>query len=157
MSQHHRLFKYYFPLAVWMLLIFSLSTNTGSSENTNPVIQKMLLMIFPGADKYLNPQQIHSVDVFIRKSAHVTEYAILSILAFRAFRCGRERFTNSLVYGTFLFCFIYAATDEFHQRYYSSRGASVADVFIDAGGILLGLCLCLWLTCHNLQRKIHQI
>ena len=34
---------------------------------------------------------------------------------------------------------LYAAADEFHQSFVTSRGSSVGDVMIDSGGILLTL------------------
>ena len=35
----------------------------------------------------------------------------------------------------------YAATDEFHQSFVVTRGASIADVGVDIGGAILGLAL----------------
>jgi VanZ like family len=36
-------------------------------------------------------------------------------------------------------CLLVAATDEFHQTFVASRGASVRDIMIDSGGAILGL------------------
>jgi VanZ family protein len=36
-------------------------------------------------------------------------------------------------------CLFVAATDEFHQTFVASRGASVRDIVIDSGGAILGL------------------
>jgi VanZ family protein len=71
-------------------------------------------------------------DFVLRKCAHMTEYAILAALAWRALRS----------YGwAFAFAVAYACTDEFHQSFVRGRHASPIDVLIDAAGALVGLAL----------------
>jgi VanZ family protein len=71
-------------------------------------------------------------DLVLRKCAHMTEYAILAALAWRALRS----------YGwAFVFAVAYACTDEFHQSFVRGRHASPVDVLIDAAGALIGLAL----------------
>ena len=69
-------------------------------------------------------------DTVLRKCAHVTEYAILGALLYRAL--GREAL--ALAVGI-----AYAATDEFHQHFVRGRHASPVDVAIDAFGIAIGI------------------
>ena len=69
-------------------------------------------------------------DTVLRKGAHVTEYAILGALLYRA--VGRE--VLALAAGI-----AYAATDEFHQHFVRGRHASPVDVAIDAVGLALGM------------------
>src|SRR6476646_7210889 len=69
-------------------------------------------------------------DTILRKGAHVTEYAILGALLYRAL--GREAL--ALAVGV-----AYAATDEFHQHFVRGRHASPVDVAIDAFGVALGI------------------
>jgi VanZ family protein len=69
-------------------------------------------------------------DTVLRKCAHVTEYAILAILLYRAI--GREL-------PAFLIGFAYAITDEVHQEFVRGRHASPFDVSMDAAGLVLGL------------------
>ena len=73
-------------------------------------------------------------DTVLRKCAHVTEYAILGALLYRAL--GRRAL--ALAAGV-----AYAATDEFHQHFVRGRHASPVDVAIDAIGVALGILL--WL------------
>ena len=73
-------------------------------------------------------------DTVLRKGAHVTEYAILGALLYRAL----EREVPALAAGI-----AYAATDEFHQHFVRGRHASPIDVGIDAVGVALGMIL--WL------------
>ena len=69
-------------------------------------------------------------DTVLRKGAHVTEYAILSLVLLRA--VGRE--APALALGV-----LYAASDELHQSFVRGRHASPVDVAIDSVGLLLGL------------------
>jgi VanZ family protein len=68
-------------------------------------------------------------DLFLRKVAHVTEYAVLGALLARAL--------NDL--GAFAAGVAYAATDEIHQTFVAGRAGRVGDVAIDAVGVLLGI------------------
>jgi VanZ family protein len=69
-------------------------------------------------------------DYVLRKCAHMTEYAVLAALLYRAL----EREVPAL-----LGAVAYAATDEFHQHFVHGRHASVVDVGIDAVGAMIGL------------------
>src|SRR5436309_9149136 len=69
-------------------------------------------------------------DTVLRKGAHVTEYAILGALLYRAF----EREVPALAAGI-----AYAATDELHQHFVRGRHASPIDIAIDAVGVALGM------------------
>ena len=69
-------------------------------------------------------------DTILRKGAHITEYAILGALLYRAL----ERETLALAVGI-----AYAATDELHQHFVRGRHASPIDVAIDAVGVALGM------------------
>ena len=69
-------------------------------------------------------------DTVLRKGAHITEYAILGLLLYRAL----EREALALAAGI-----VYAATDELHQHFVSGRHASPVDVAIDAVGLSLGM------------------
>jgi VanZ family protein len=69
-------------------------------------------------------------DTVLRKGAHITEYAILGALLYRAL--GREAL--ALAVGI-----AYAATDELHQHFVRGRHASPIDVGIDALGVALGM------------------
>jgi VanZ family protein len=69
-------------------------------------------------------------DTVLRKGAHLTEYAILGALLYRAL--GREAL--ALAVGI-----AYAATDELHQHFVRGRHPSPIDVAIDAVGVALGM------------------
>jgi VanZ family protein len=69
-------------------------------------------------------------DTILRKGAHITEYAVLGALLYRAL--GIE--VLALAVGI-----AYAATDEFHQHFVRGRHPSPIDVGIDAVGLSLGM------------------
>jgi VanZ family protein len=69
-------------------------------------------------------------DTVLRKAAHMTEYAVLAVLLYRAL--GAEL-------PAFLAAVGYAVTDEVHQMFVRGRHGSPIDVAIDAAGVLIGL------------------
>jgi VanZ family protein len=69
-------------------------------------------------------------DLFLRKCAHITEYAVLAVLLMRAV----DREGPALALGI-----LYAASDELHQAFVRGRHASPIDVAIDTVGLLIGL------------------
>ena len=89
----------------------------------------------------MSPQTIWYILVVVRKCAHVSEYAILALLLWRALRSVPALRTKTLmVFGAALLgCALFAASDEFHQCFVKSRTPSVRDVLLDVAGALLGL------------------
>jgi VanZ family protein len=69
-------------------------------------------------------------DTILRKGAHVSEYAVLGALLYRAL----AREALALAVGI-----AYAATDELHQHFVRGRHASPVDVAIDAVGLAAGM------------------
>jgi VanZ family protein len=69
-------------------------------------------------------------DTVLRKGAHVTEYAILGALLYRALAAEALALAAGIAY---------AATDELHQHFVRGRHASPVDVGIDAVGVALGM------------------
>ncbi len=86
-------------------------------------------------------------EVVLRKIGHVSEFAALGLclgwLFFNAGSVGVHRLTMPLLAGMAA-----ANIDETIQYFRPDRGPSVIDVWIDVGGVCIGLCL--WL----LLRKI---
>ena len=73
-------------------------------------------------------------DVLLRKLAHVTEYAVLTALWWRALRSLGVR---RPILVAIAISVGYAATDEYHQTFIEGRHGSPLDVAIDASGILI--------------------
>jgi VanZ family protein len=105
-----RLLTVWLPVLVWAAVIFAFSSIPSLSSG------------------------LGTWDTILRKLAHVTEYAVLGALLYRAL--GREPL--ALAAGV-----AYAATDELHQHFVRGRHASPVDVAIDAVGVAVGMLL--WL------------
>ena len=69
-------------------------------------------------------------DLFLRKLAHMAEYAVLGLLLLRA--VGREG-------PAVVLAIAYAVTDEVHQGFVEGRHGAWYDVAVDAAGVLLGV------------------
>jgi VanZ family protein len=135
--------KYWLPLLVWMAVIFSASADTQSWQHSSRIIAPLLRWFFP----HIPEPTVNEVVVFARKCAHLTEYAILSVLFLRALRKPVKNDPRPWpwrqVGWCILFVALYACSDEFHQRFVPTRQPSIRDVIIDTAGGLLGL-LVLW-------------
>lgn len=113
----------YFLLVFWMGIIFFLSSQPDLKS---------------GFESWL--------DFILRKSAHITEYAILTFLAWRAFASKKEtkflsgnlvsKPSQGLIYAI-VFSFLYAISDEYHQTFVHLRVGSPIDVLIDSVGIMI--------------------
>ena len=78
-------------------------------------------------------------DFISRKIAHITEYAVLTFLFFRA-SSRNLNYRKAISYSA-LFSITYALTDEYHQLFVFGRGGNLGDVFIDSIGVFLAVFL----------------
>jgi VanZ family protein len=76
-------------------------------------------------------------DLILRKLAHITEYLILTFLLYRAFKRSFDLSTSSLIFWPSVLSFLYAISDEIHQRFVPTRSGNLEDILIDAAGIVL--------------------
>jgi VanZ family protein len=125
-----------------MSAIYFFSTDDFSGENTGTLLRTILYSIFPS----LTEGQFQSLHFIIRKTAHFTEYAILALLLFHAFRSGAAtRWKRSCAIYSFLIIVIYALSDEYHQTFTETRTGSIYDSLTDIAGGFTALFL-VWLT-----------
>lgn len=138
-----RFFRYWLPPLIWMGIIFGGSTDIMSGKHTSRFIEPMLRWIDPS----ISDETIHVIQFQIRKCAHITEYAILSLLLWRARRKPVKNDLRSWTWSEPVFAIwisgLYAASDEFHQSFVSTRQGSPWDVLIDTCGATLAM-LVLW-------------
>ena len=90
----------------------------------------MLHRLFP----HWSPETLDTAHYFIRKSGHVTEYFIFSLLVLRAFRYGHKGMRLVWALGAIGVAAAYAALDEYHQSFVPGRTAAFADVLLDTAG-----------------------
>ena len=146
------LVKYWMPAILWMALIFVGSTDILSAEHTT----RFLVPFLRWFDPQISLSALNAIQLGIRKLGHVTEYAILAVLLWRAFRGGAWRTPMSILFGIVLIgCGIFAASDEFHQSFVSSRTASGNDVLIDISGALIGLAICIVVAGRKVVKEKH--
>ena len=135
-SSHHRLSRYG-PLVVWAALIFIGSSSVLSGSNTS-VVLRPVLWLFPHASE----ATLALIHFLVRKAGHLTEYAILALLAARAFRTSsHELLRTRWFWISLLLVVAYSLSDEFHQSFVPSRTASIYDCMIDSVGGLTALVL----------------
>jgi VanZ family protein len=123
------------PVIAWMLVIFAASTDLGSAEHTSRFLIPFLHWLNP----LISLATVIKIQLWIRKAAHLTEYAVLAMLLLRAVS---SRWRIPFARGAALALVIaslYAATDEFHQTFSASRTPSARDVAIDCLGAIVGL------------------
>lgn len=113
------------PVLLWVSALFILSTSIFSATNTSRIIVPVLHWILPG----LSAATLSTLHVFIRKSAHFTNYGILFWLLIRGPMYGRP-------YAALAICVGYAFLDEGHQLFVPGRGPSLYDVALDSTGAL---------------------
>lgn len=132
-------------VVLWMFVIFAFSHQANSNEMTKPVLGHF--------------------NIFVRKCAHMTEYAILFLLSLnlcQQFSVRRQRTAKLLpaffdglhlprpkrvadIISAFItpiaIAVLYACTDEWHQSFVPGRSAAFSDVLVDSTGILVAAIL----------------
>ena len=133
--------RYWLPIVIWLGVIFFASTDLMSAEHTSRIIAPFLRWLWPD----ISPEAIAQVQFFVRKAAHLTEYAILAMLWWRGIVGGKnaERKMVILFVNVWLAATLVAALDEYHQSFVPSRGAAWGDVLIDSGGAIFGFLISL--------------
>jgi VanZ family protein len=132
----------YAPLVLWIGVIMFLSSGQGAMSNTSRFVRPLLIFLFPDA-----PEEILNVyHGYIRKLAHVAEYAMLAFWAARAFINSNQNFLRrSWFVGSFILVLAVASIDETNQSFLASRTGSIYDVLLDAaGGTAMILIFYLW-------------
>jgi len=131
------------PVVAWTGFIFVGSTDAFSSAHTSRILGPLLRWLFPG----LTEPALDLAVLLIRKAAHLTEYAVLAGLWWRALRRPVRQDPRPWAWRpaglALLACALSAGADELHQSFTATRTASGWDVLLDTAGAGLGLLL-LW-------------
>lgn len=127
-------------LVAWMAVIFAFSAqpDTKSAEVSAGVGYRIAAVW----DKVFRLEQSEQelrllaerIDYPVRKGAHMSEYGILALLFFALIACIRWQAAGSGCLLALFLAFLYACTDEFHQRFVPGRSGSFTDVMIDTSG-----------------------
>lgn len=135
--------KYFIPSILLMILIFSFSNQTGNESSS--LSGQIVLWIQTNL-------HISIPEVIIRKGAHMSEYAVLTISFIYGFY--KSELKQSQIYSLSLIAtFLYACTDEFHQLFIGGRAGQFTDVLIDTSGGILAIVLVYILSYFYIKRK----
>lgn len=91
-------------------------------------------------------------DFIAKKGGHLFGYALLAAAYFHALNKGRDVTAGQCIGALFL-AFLYAITDEFHQRFTPGRTPSAQDVLIDTVGACVGLGIWNWMRQSVVNRQ----
>jgi VanZ family protein len=113
---------------IWMSFIFIMSSfDATKSSNQSNFIINIISNLF-------NIDNIEILSLIIRKSAHFTEYLILSLLVSNLING-----YNKKIYISLILCILYAMSDEIHQGFVAYRSPQITDVLIDSTGAFFGV------------------
>lgn len=130
-------------ILMWMSIVFQLS-NQQSNKSTG--LSQRITKIFVSEEK------VEIVEPYIRKIAHLSEYALGGILFLSFFLTydysDKKRILLSLLFGTG-----YATLDEIHQLFIDGRAGQIKDVYIDTIGVLIGICIAMIIYKISKQNK----
>jgi len=123
---------HWLPPLAWMGVILILSTDAGSAEYSSRMLLPLLRWVLPSA----TPLQLEALHGLARKGAHVTEYAVLTFLWFRALAAGARWSPRAAAWTALATGLGWACLDEAHQTLVLSRTASLGDITLDGVGTL---------------------
>ena len=106
-------FRFWLPFVLWLGVIFAFSSNPTTRAS-----------------------EIHWQDFIIKKTAHIVEYFIFSLLLYRALLNSGVRSKRIFAFIVFT-AFLYGMSDEFHQSFTPGRDPQPRDVMFDATGSIL--------------------
>jgi VanZ family protein len=143
----------YAPLVGWIGFIFFASTGAMSASNTSRIIAPLFKWLFPG----ITEAQLLYVHFAVRKTAHFAEYAVLALLAARAFvSSGQDGLRRGWFVAAFALVALVALLDEYNQSFNAARTGTLWDSVIDISGGATALAIfSLWrLRSRRKQEKV---
>ena len=136
---------------IWLGVIALESTNFGGADNTSRILYPLLHFLFKVDLQHFAVWHHH-----IRKTGHFVGYAILSWLAFRAWRAtlpvgGMAAWSLRWAVLAFFMTALVASLDEWHQSFLPSRTGRWQDVVLDSSAGL-ALQVFLWIVLRRRQQ-----
>lgn len=134
--------KYFIPSFLLMIVIFMFSQQTG--EKSSGMSHHLFIWI-------QNNLHITLSEFFIRKIAHMSEYALLTFTFLYGYiKCDFS--LEKVFILSILSTFIYACSDELHQLFIGGRAGQFTDVLIDTSGGLLAIGI-FWIIHYIMKKK----
>lgn len=129
---------------IWMCIIFVFSSQPADESSEVSVGFSYRVVSSAGTFFHLpwDEEEFRKISIaiegYIRKAAHMSEYAILSVLLYLWLENRQLALFKRSVIAVFL-AMLYAASDELHQLFVLGRAGSARDVMIDSMGAILGI------------------
>lgn len=139
------------PVVFWMIVIFSASADSGSVAHSSRIIDPICFWLWPD----ISVAALETIHFLVRKSAHMTEYALLALLLLRALSHERGE-VRRWISSAWVLATAYAASDELHQLFVEGRNGSFIDVLIDSAGAALGLFAYSWVVRRRSEKAALQ-
>lgn len=123
-------------VVMWAATIFNLSRAPYSAASS----ARFIAIVLDWLSIRILPQSFALLNTLFRKSAHLTEYAVLAVCIYNAVKpAGDRSWSRNAAFWALLASGSYSLTDEFHQLFVPGRRASLFDCAIDTSGAFLGL------------------
>jgi len=133
-----------------MLVIFTMSADTHSYQHSSTLFEPLIRWLFP----HMPETQVEELHHYFRKFGHLSEYAVLALLLWRAIHRPSQVEPRPWKWDeaglALALVFAYAASDEFHQIFVPTRTPLITDVLIDTTGGAIALAA-LWLLRRNIR------
>ena len=115
--------------SLWLAFVLFLGSAPFAAQETGRFILPVLQLAMPGT----SAGQLQAIHMVIRKLAHITEYAVLALLWFKAFDLA-GRSARTAAWAALSICLACAFADEVHQSTLPTRQGSARDFVLDAFG-----------------------
>lgn len=141
-----RKYFWFVPSALWMYLIYGFSDQVGevSGGLSLTVTEKLAEIVHRlCGERVAGMDLVELMHPYVRKAAHMGEYAVLFVLLFLSF-VAMMRATRAMSVSIFV-SFIYACADEYHQTMIAGRAGQWTDVCVDMTGVLAAVMVLLFI------------
>ncbi|MBD0379789.1 VanZ family protein [Paenibacillus sp. WST5] len=140
-------------IMTWMGTIYVFSSQSYDQQNLRPWLKSRIPkewthyfkdVKFTYEGTMINVRQngvSELVEFVIRKLAHVVEYAFFGLLVYLLLNLLLKKRPFLVFMITMSLCLIFAAADEYHQRFVFSRTPKMGDIIIDGVGVVIGASL----------------
>ncbi len=139
-----------FLAILWMgvIFFFSAQADEESTAVSGGVSYRLVgitrLFLHLNIDEEQIREIVNAIEGFVRKSAHMAEFAVLAVLLYLwidRWKVVRAQRACAAV----VFAALYACSDEIHQLFVPGRAGRIFDVMLDSLGALTGMVLFLLL------------
>jgi len=122
--------------ATWAVMIFNFSRAPYSPASS----ARFISIVLDWLSISILPQNLDLLNTLLRKSVHLTEYAVLAVFLYNSLKpVGDPSWSRRATFWALLASGIYSLTDEFHQLFVPGRHASLFDSAVDTTGAFVGL------------------